>query len=520
MSDSWRQWEGQTVATAFPLLRYLGGSQRGAVFFTERREHGRVIPAAIKLVPSSAEKAELRLNRWKQAAGLSHPNLIRLFDSGRYELAGVPIVYVVMELADENLGQVLSERPLTPDETRVMLETVLDVVGHLHGKDLIHGHIKPSNILAIGDRLKLSSDRICRAGEPLENPGDPDEYDPPEYARGIIPVQEKTSKAADVWSLGITLIETLTSKPPEPRVAGQQQSAPETLPQPFAEIVSHCLRAPKDRWSAGKIGDCLAGRIPSRTTVPLKEPAWNADDASELSGERRGFGALTFVAIAMLLVGIVVGIGWWRQSQASIAQAPAVVTEAGPAAQQDAPPAPVSNAKSDDSAQQAPPPRAAAPSAPHSSSALNPSTAPARNAAPPVAAPKPDVPATKPAVPPLEPTRPTRANRIQEAADNGLTGGQVTRQVMPTVSQSSLSTIHGTVKVKIKVDVDPSGSVSNAEFESPGSSKYFAGVAMQAALGWKFDPAQAGGRPVASSWELQFEFARDGAKAVPMQTAP
>lgn len=523
MSDSWRQWEGRTVAVAFPLLRYLGGSQRGAVFFTERREHGRTLPAAIRLVPSSALKAELRLSRWKQAASLSHPQLIRLYDSGRFELDNVPLVYQVMELADENLGQVLTERPLTPDETRAMLESVLDVVGYLHSKGFVHGHIKPSSIMAIGDQLKISSDRICRAGEPLENPGDPDEYDPPEYARGIIPVPEKTATAADVWSIGITVVEALTGVPPAPRVTGESPipAVPENLPQPFAEIASHCLRPPLDRWKAGKIADCLAGRVPVRTAAQAEaaaEPVAAAVTAPGESAAKRSGGSKALVTVAVLAVAVAGALGWVRYQSRTAQSSTAQVAQASPAAADAGSPA-------------APQPQAAEPSAGGSGGSAN---ASAQNAQPasPAAAPRgasSDATAGASArsaesksssTPPLEPQRPTRAQPLQEAVDSSVTRGDVARQVLPNVSHSSLETIQGTVKVRIKVDVDPSGGVSGAEFESEGPSKYFAREAMQAAQGWKFKPAEAGGREVPSAWVLQFEFSRSGAKAVPTQAAP
>jgi TonB family protein len=91
---------------------------------------------------------------------------------------------------------------------------------------------------------------------------------------------------------------------------------------------------------------------------------------------------------------------------------------------------------------------------------------------------------------------------------------------MPQVSHSALDTIQGAVRVAIKLNVDPSGRVTDTSFESEGPSKYFARMAMQAAQNWKFKPPLAGGRQVPSTWELQFEFTRDGAKVVPTQTAP
>jgi len=512
--DSWKQWEGQTVDSAFPLLRYLGGSQRGGVFFTERRDHGRTVPAAIKLVLSSSEKAVLRLSRWQQAARLSHPQLLRLYETGRSELSAVPFVYVVMQIADENLGQVLAERALTPEEARAMLPGLLDVLRYLHSKGFVHGHLKPSNLLAIGDQLKISSDRVCRAGEPLENPSDPDEYDPPEHARGIIPVSERASREADIWSLGVTLVEALTGNRPVPLAAGQNVVVPANLPEPFAEIARHCLRpGPLDRWTIAQVADCLAGGKPTALSpapapapapVPAPAPRVRADAAapaaapSEPADKRHGSRVLA--AVAVLVVAIVAAVGWMRyQSSSAESTAAQIASTAG-----------VSNPVAPEAPPATPPPPAA--SAGQSRQNIASSASPRASAR---------IAETKPApAPPLEPNRPNRAKPLREAVDSGVIRGDVARQVMPQVAHSALDTIQGTVRVRIKLQVDPSGGVTDAQFESQGPSKYFARAAMQAAQDWKFKPPEAGGRQVASTWQLRFEFDRDGAKAVPTQTAP
>ena len=65
-----------------------------------------------------------------------------------------------MEYAEENLGQILPQRALTPEEIRDLLEPALDTLAFIHSKSLAHGRLKPSNIMAAGDQLKLSSDSL------------------------------------------------------------------------------------------------------------------------------------------------------------------------------------------------------------------------------------------------------------------------------------------------------------------------------------------------------------------------
>ena len=70
-----------------------------------------------------------------------------------------------MEYADQTLAQLLLQRALTEAEAREMLLPILDALAFLHGRNLVHGQLKPTNILVVGDQLKLASDTIRRVRE-------------------------------------------------------------------------------------------------------------------------------------------------------------------------------------------------------------------------------------------------------------------------------------------------------------------------------------------------------------------
>ena len=243
----------------------------------ERRDGERLVKAAIKIIPTAPENSDVQLARWLEAAELSHPHLIPLYEMGRFELRGVPFVYAVMECAEENLAQVLPARALTPAETREMLESVVDVLAYLHGKGFVHGHIKPANIMASGDQLKLSSDALRRRGERLGGPRVPNAYDPPEIARDILATSGVVTPAGDVWSLGMTLVETLTQSLPIMRTAQQQDPQyPQSLPEPFLEIARHCLlQRTEGRWTVAQIAGRLNARVPVHQfqAIPVKVQA-------------------------------------------------------------------------------------------------------------------------------------------------------------------------------------------------------------------------------------------------------
>jgi serine/threonine protein kinase len=256
MPEGWKQWEGRVVNDEFPLLKYLGGSERSSVFLSKRAD-GEPQDVAIKLILANAENPELQLSWWELAAKLSHPHLLRLFRLGRCQLDGTDLLYVVTEYAEESLAQILPYRALTPAEAQDMLRSVVDALTYIHGKGFVHGHINPSNIMAIGDEIKISSDGLCGTGESMRVLCKPGVYAAPEIGAG-----GNMSPESDVWSLGMTLVETLTQQPPAGKQTGQEDvKLPETLPEPFLDIASHSLRRdPQQRWTVAAIAERLQNR--------------------------------------------------------------------------------------------------------------------------------------------------------------------------------------------------------------------------------------------------------------------
>lgn len=259
MSEACRQWVGQVVGGEFALREYLGGSEHSAVFATEFGER-QAVRAAIKFIQADPANEARQLSRWKRAAEICHPRLLRIFSMGRCRIENMDLLYLVMEYAGENLSQVLPERALRSDETREAIAPVLEALTYLHSQELIHGQLKPSNILACDDQLKLSSDTICDFGESMALSAEPSKYDPPEVSTS------PADAPRDVWSLGITFVEALTQRlpawEPAPSQSVTQRSepaVPETLPPPFLEIARNCLRRdPRLRCSIADISARLS----------------------------------------------------------------------------------------------------------------------------------------------------------------------------------------------------------------------------------------------------------------------
>ncbi len=402
MTEYWKQCEGQVIADTFPLREYLGGEGDHAVFLTD---YGSPEPrkAAIKIVLGKEQEIKKQLHRWSAVSKLSHRHLLAIFSMGRSQLGDDSLAYLVMEYAEESLAQVIPVRPLTIDETRQMLEPAISALGYIHGQGFVHGRLKPGNMMATGDCLKISSNGLRPIGE--NAPVTPDIYSPPEI---------RPSRAGDVWSLGMTMVEAMTQRLPARDPAGANDPIlPGMLPPPILEIAQSCLRInPKARAT---IADIDARLQPPKRPV-LKWP-------------------YALAASSGLVIAAVVISPRFLNQQSGATQ-PAVVQQA--------------------------------------------------------------------------PSPPSRADTKTPG-----TADEIVRRVLPDVPSKASRTIQGRVKVSVRVRVNPSGSVAEAELNARGPSNYFAQLALHAARRWKFTPANR-----SRAWILLFEFSRTGTHVVPVPAGP
>lgn len=283
-------WVGRVIDGRFTLLQWLGGSEPSPVFLTELQGQGPQ-KAAIKLVPTDSTGAQARVSRWQAATSLSHPHLLRIFQAGRCQIHGAPLLYVVTEYSEEDLSQILPERALTPAETNEMLRPVLDALSYLHGKGLVHGHVKPSNIMVVDNQVKLSADGLGATGDAGNRWSVRTVYDAPEVATAPL------SPAADVWSLGVTLVDALTQAPPGWEVLDRREPVlPESMPEPFRSIARECLRLDPARR-------CTLGSIQARLE-PATSPVLAAKTGKPASPKPR----VMFLIAAVLALLVVFGI--------------------------------------------------------------------------------------------------------------------------------------------------------------------------------------------------------------------
>jgi TonB family protein len=426
-------WVGRVIDGRFTLLQWLGGSGRSGVFLTELQDP-RSRKAAIKLIPADAGDAGTHIAGWAATKTLSHPHLMSLLHTGRCQIDTAVLLYAVTEYAEEVLSEIIPERPLTPCEAEEMLAPVLDALSYLHGKGFVHGHLKPSNIMAVDNQVKLSGDSLQVTGKLGKHFLSPTVYDAPEGAT------ETISPARDVWSLGILLVEVLTQHPPVwDRSTNREPVVPESIPQPFADIAQKCLRFDYARR-------CTISDVKNRLEAVRSLPNPARKTGRTVPAKLR---VTVLIAAVLVLFAAIVAL----ELRSHQARSPLPTEKQGPV---------------------------------HAIAARPPQS------------PVPGTPTSK-----------------------GLTvQGSVAERVLPNVPESARMTIRGTVKVSIRVTVDSSGDVSNATFDSPGASKYFANMALHAARDWKFKPAQVDGQSVTSVWILRFQFRNTATEVTPVEASP
>jgi len=485
MTESWTAWEGQVINGTFALRRLLGQSDHSAVFLTDFSEQA-LSGVAIKIVPAIAATAETQLANWRKAAALPHPNLARILESGQCQQEERPFLYVVTDYAEESLEEILPHRPLTSEEVRAMLVPVLDALAFLHANQLVQGRLKPSNVLVIDDQVKLASDTIQPTGAAVPGIVRSSIYDAPETASG------HRLPAGDMWALGVTIVQALTQRVPawtEGRAPAPVLAA--DFPRDFIDVVLRCLHQnPTQRPTSQELKGQISGEVtaplavlpepaavtpeppPRREPVASKKPTRQEPVLSEPARAeivRRAVASATAPeaarptpkrSITPLLAGAVIGliVIWagsrlFRKPRNPPTSAATEVRPAPPAQQQ--PPA------------VAPPAHAAAP-------------APS--------------PAAEPELPP-----------------------GVLHQELPTVARSANETIHGHLRVVVRVVVNRSGNVIDQSLEDAGPSKYFARLASTAAREWKFAASDDHGT---REWRLRFDFSKDQVSAKAEAAAP
>jgi eukaryotic-like serine/threonine-protein kinase len=198
----------------YRIVRKLGSGGMADVYLAEDEELGRRV--AIKILNDRHANDESFVERFrreaKNAASLSHPNIVSIYDRGEAE----GTYYIAMEYLDgRSLKELVVARgPLPIGDAIEFTRQVLGALRFAHRKGVVHRDIKPHNVMADADgRLKVTDFGIARAGvSQMTEAGSiigTAQYLSPEQARGAA-----VDQRSDLYSIGIVLYEMLTGTVP------------------------------------------------------------------------------------------------------------------------------------------------------------------------------------------------------------------------------------------------------------------------------------------------------------------
>ena len=278
----------QVLDGRYRVVRKLGTGGMANVYLAEDQELGRRV--AIKMLDARHSQDEQFVERFrreaKNAAGLSHPNIVSIYDRGEAE----GTYYIAMEyLEGRTLKELLVARGPTPLPVAIdYARQILGALGFAHRNGIVHRDIKPHNVVVAPDgRLKVTDFGIARAGaSQMTETGSiigTAQYLSPEQAKGA-PV----TPASDIYSVGIVLYEMLTGSVPftgdtpleiaMKHLSATPEPPSEERPDVPHELDSIVLRAlakdPADRYQSAEEMDAdLARAARGQAVAPETEEA-------------------------------------------------------------------------------------------------------------------------------------------------------------------------------------------------------------------------------------------------------
>src|SRR6476469_7805425 len=198
----------------YRVLRKLGTGGMANVYLAEDQELGRNV--AIKILDDRHSNDDQFVERFrreaKNAAGLSHPNIVSIYDRGEAE----GTYYIAMEFLDgSSLTELIVGRGPAPIPVAIdYARQILAALRFAHRNGIVHRDIKPHNALVDSEgRVKVTDFGIARAGtSQMTEAGSivgTAQYLSPEQARG-----SNVDQRSDLYSLGVVLYELITGTLP------------------------------------------------------------------------------------------------------------------------------------------------------------------------------------------------------------------------------------------------------------------------------------------------------------------
>lgn len=295
---------GATLDGRYRIDGLIGRGGMAAVYRADDLALGRRV--AVKVFTSSTEgidDADRRRSETALLASLTHPALVTLFDAAKDPETNRE--FLVMELVEgSDLREILRRGPISSSDATRMLADLSEGLHVIHSRGIVHRDVKPANVLLAPAHLPtrrwnakladfgiarlLDESRLTATGRIIGTPG----YLSPEQVRG-----EPIGSSADLYSLGLLMLEALTGEQPFPGPALESASArlvrdpavPAELGPDWVELLTAMTaRDPGDRPTALDVA--LATQM---LDVSAKTTSADASGSSSDPGDVAGSTPLT-----------------------------------------------------------------------------------------------------------------------------------------------------------------------------------------------------------------------------------
>lgn len=313
---------------AYHILHRIGSGGMGEVYLAADTRLGRQV--ALKFLSARTIADEVNLRRFlleaRTASALNHPNILTIFDAGKFEDEH----YIASEFVEG--GTLRSRLQDGPMDVADAMETVTQIASALiaaHSAGVIHRDLKPTNIMIRPDGyIKVIDFGLAKsifpaaevpAGEAYTRPGTmvgTVDYMSPEQASG-----EAVDPRTDIWSLGVLFYEMLAGRRPfegrtEYHVIVQilesqpaPVAAPGVLPPAVEQVIHCCLQKDRDQRYATST-ELLAGLRDARRALNLPSSTRQAITSKAPATRRRWLWSGMASTAVLLLAS-----GWWWETR-------------------------------------------------------------------------------------------------------------------------------------------------------------------------------------------------------------
>lgn len=331
--------EGTVVDGRYRVERRLGSGGMADVWLAEDTHLQRRVALKVlhRRFAQDREFVERFRREAESAAGLSHPNIVGVYDRGEFEGS----FYIAMQYVEGPTLKQMIDSGLTPEQAVALIRQVLEAARFAHRHGIVHRDLKPQNVIVNPEGVAVVTDfgialagvsEITQTGSVMGTP----HYLSPEQAQGF-----EVTSVSDLYSIGVLLYEALTGRVPfegESAVAVAMKQVSQTPQRPSSinprvspaldAVVMRALeKEPGQRFQSadafiaaldaamrepGGPGTADFSALPPAVVVPV---AAEEEPEEEKDNRRRNW---IIAALVAIVVGILIGLALTRDNSTDV----------------------------------------------------------------------------------------------------------------------------------------------------------------------------------------------------------